>query len=129
MPVNTTMLRIALSIILLMHSIPGIINHSIADFGSYLDQLGFAPLGLFTAWAIKLSHIAAATCFIITKWVKPACIITIIILIAGVFVVHLPNGWFVVGGGNNGIEFNFLLIAVLFTILFPSGWIRSRLKG
>ena len=129
MPVNTWMLRIALSIILLMHSIPGIINHSIAGFGSYLDELGLAPLGLFTAWAIKLSHIAAATCFVINKWVKPACIITIIILIAGIFVVHLPNGWFVVGGGNNGIEFNFLLIVVLLTILFPCGWTRPCLKS
>ncbi|MBK8885646.1 MAG: hypothetical protein IPN46_03480 [Saprospiraceae bacterium] len=27
--------------------------------------------------------------------------------------VHLPNGWFVVGGGYNGIEYNVLLIAVL----------------
>ncbi|MGE9313024.1 DoxX family protein [Niabella sp. CJ426] len=129
MPVNTFLLRIALSIILLMHSIPGMINHSISQFGIYLDQSGLAPVGIFAAWAIKLSHIAAAICFVINKWIKPACIVTLVILTTGIFMVHLPNGWFVVGGGTNGIEFNFLLIVVLLTILFPSGWIRSRSKS
>lgn len=129
MPVNTFLLRIALSVILLMHSIPGIINHTIPDFGAYLDQSGFAPLGTPVAWVIKLSHIAAAICFIMNKWIKPACIVTLIILITGIFMVHLPNGWFVVGGGANGIEFNFLLIIVLLTVLFPSGWILSRSKS
>lgn len=129
MPANSLLLRIASSIILFMHSIPGIIHHSVPDFGGYLDQSGFAPLGMVLAWGIKLSHIASAICLLINRWIKPACIVTIIILIAGIFMVHLPHGWFVVGGGSNGIEFNFLLIAVLLTIIFPSGWRLPRLKS
>jgi putative oxidoreductase len=32
--------------------------------------------------------------------------------------VHFQEGWFVVGGGRNGMEFNFLLICVLLSIVY-----------
>ncbi len=119
---NTFMLRVAVAIILLMHSIPGMFNNGINDFGNlYLNQIGFAPFGLALAWAIKLSHVICAVCLLFEKFVKLASIITIIILIAGIILVHLEEGWYVVGGGRNGIELNFLLIFVLLTIMFPYG--------
>ncbi len=47
------------AIILLAHSIHGMINGRIYDFGNlYLNEVGFPPLGVLLAWAIKLSHIA-----------------------------------------------------------------------
>lgn len=120
---STFLLRITVVVILLMHSIPGIFNNGINDFGNlYLNQVGFAPIGLYLAWAIKISHIVAATCFLFEKYVKWAGIVTIIILIAGIFMVHLKDGWFVVGGGRNGIEFNILLIVVILTIMYPKGF-------
>ncbi len=119
---NTFLLRLAVSIILLAHSIPGIFDNSIHDFGDlYLNQAGFAPLGVPIAWAIKLSHILAAICFMLDKYVKWAGIATIVVLIAGIIMVHFQEGWYVVGGGRNGVEFNFLLIFALLTIMFPNG--------
>lgn len=115
-------LRIAVAIILIMHSIPGMFNNGINDFGNlYLNQVGFAPFGLILAWLIKLSHVVAAVLLLLDKYVKPAATVTILILIIGIFMVHLPEGWYVVGGGRNGVEFNFLLIAVLIAIMFPDG--------
>ena len=35
--------------------------------------------------------------------------------------VRFKEGWYVVGGGRNGIEFNFSLIFLLLTIIFPYG--------
>lgn len=32
--------------------------------------------------------------------------------------IHFKEGWFVVGNGRNGMEFNFLLVAALLTIMF-----------
>lgn len=120
---STFLLRIVVVVILLMHSIPGIFNNGINDFGNlYLNQVGFAPIGLYLAWAIKISHIVAATCFLFERYEKWAGIVTIIILIAGIFMVHLKDGWFVVGGGRNGIEFNVLLIVVILTIMYPKGF-------
>lgn len=119
---NHLLLRIAVAVILLTHSIPGIFNNGINDFGNlYLNQIGFAPVGLALAWAIKLSHIAAAACLLLNKYIKPASIVTILILIMGIVMVHFKEGWYVVGAGRNGIEFNFLLIMVLLSILFSKG--------
>lgn len=119
---STFLLRLAVAIILLVHSIPGMFNNGINEFGTFfLNEKGFAPAGVPLAWAIKLSHVVCAFCLLFEKYVKLAAIVTICILIAGIIMVHLENGWFVVGGGRNGVEFNFLLIIVLLTIMFPDG--------
>lgn len=113
------LLRVAVAFILLLHSIPGMFNNGINDFGNlYLNNEGFSPFGVPLAWAIKLSHVVCAVCFVMDKYVKPAAIATIVILVAGIFMVHMKEGWFVVGGGRNGIEFNFLLIVVLIRIMY-----------
>lgn len=125
---NTFLLRLAVAIILLVHSITGMIDGGIHDFGKlYLDQVGFAPLGVPLAWAIKLSHIACAACLLWNRFIKPASVITIFILLMGIIMIHFKEGWFVVGGGRNGMEFNFLLIFVLLTVMFPNG-LRKRLQ-
>jgi putative oxidoreductase len=116
---STIILRVAVAIILLVHSIPGIFNNGINDFGKlYLNEIGFAPLGVPIAWAIKISHILAAGCLIFNRYIKLASIVTILVLIMGIILVHFKEGWFVVGGGKNGVEFNFLLICVLLYLMF-----------
>jgi putative oxidoreductase len=116
---NNLLLRMAVAVILLMHSIPGMLNNGVNDFGNfYLNQQGFAPVGVPLAWVIKLSHVAAAVCLLLGKYIKWAGFVTIIILVAGIIMLHYKEGWFVVGGGRNGMEFNFLLIAALLTIMF-----------
>lgn len=123
---STFLLRFAVAIILLVHSVPGMFNNGINDFGKYyLNEVGFAPFGVALAWAIKLSHIAAAICLLLDKFIRLAAIITIAILVTGIFMVHLKEGWFVVGGGRNGVEFNFLMIVVLLTIMFHDGQKRK----
>jgi putative oxidoreductase len=56
---------------------------------------------------------------LLNKYIVAAGTITIIILIAGIVMVHYPEGWFVVGGGRNGMEYNFLLIAVIVSLMLP----------
>lgn len=118
---NTLILRIAVAITLLVHSIPGIFNNGINDFGNlYLNQIGFAPFGLYIAWAIKLSHIVCAILLLLDKFVKVAAYTTIFILVMGIYMIHFQEGWFVVGGGRNGMEFNILLIFVLISIMYQN---------
>ncbi|MFT3978856.1 MAG: DoxX family protein [Ferruginibacter sp.] len=117
---NFFFLRLAIAVILLMHGVPSIVSGDVNIFGNeHLRAQGFGSMGLPLAWAIKLSHIAAAVCLLLNRFIKPAAIVTIIILVTGIFMVHLKDGWYVVGGGNNGVEFNFLLIFALLTLLFP----------
>ena len=117
---HTLILRWAVAIILIMHSVPGMFNNGVNDFGNlYLNQIGFNPIGVPLAWAIKLSHLVAAICLILEKYIRWAAIITIVILISGIVMIHFNEGWFVVGGGRNGMEYNFLLIAVIVSLMLP----------
>ncbi|WP_024769752.1 DoxX family membrane protein [Aquimarina macrocephali] len=124
----TFILRLAVAIILLTHSIPGMFDNGINNFGNlFLNEIGFSPFGVYIAWTIKLSHVVCAVLFILNKYLKWSSLITILILIAGIFLVHLQEGWYVVGDGRNGIEYNFLLICVLVTIMYPNGiWKRKN---
>ena len=119
---SNLLLRIAMAIILLTHSVFGMFNNGINDFGNlFLNQIGFAPYGIFLAWSIKLSHVIAAILLLANKYIKLAGFVTIFVLIMGIILVHFKEGWFVVGGGRNGVEYNFLLIIVLLSIMYPNG--------
>jgi putative oxidoreductase len=119
---SNLLLRIATAIILLTHSVFGMFNNGINDFGNlFLNQIGFAPYGIFLAWSIKLSHVVAAMLLLANKYIKLAGFVTIFVLIMGIILVHFKEGWFVVGGGRNGVEYNFLLIIVLLAIMYPNG--------
>nr|WP_199001910.1 DoxX family protein [Flavobacterium sp. ASV13] len=110
---GTLLLRLAVALILLTHSVFGMFDNGINDFGNlYLNQTGFAPFGVLLAWLIKLSHIIAAILLILNKYIKLAGFVTIFVLIMGIVLVHFKEGWFVVGGGRNGVEYNLSLIHI-----------------
>ena len=54
------------------------------------------------------------------------CVLSLLLM--GIIMVHFQEGWFVVGGGRNGMEYNFLLICALVYIMFPNGF-RTRAKS
>ena len=120
---NTFLLRMAVSTILVVHAVGGMFNGGINGFGQALNEwgLGLAPLGVPMAWAIKLSHLACVASLLSDKYLKLTSLITIFILVMGIVLIHGREGWFVVGGGRNGMEFNFILIFALLTIMFPNG--------
>lgn len=120
---NTFLLRMAVSTILVVHGAGGMFTGGINGFGQALNEwgIGLAPLGVPIAWAIKLSHLACVVSLLSDKYVKLTSFITIFILVMGIILIHGREGWFVVGGGRNGMEFNFLLIFALLTIMFPNG--------
>ena len=110
----TLVLRIALAAVLFMHGIPSIMTGGVNKFGTvYLNEAGFAPVGLLLAWAIKLSHVACAVLLLLNRYIRIVALVTIPILVAGIIMIHGAEGWFVVGGGRNGVEFNVLLISAL----------------
>lgn len=125
----TLLLRITIAIILLTHSVFGMFNNGINDFGNlFLNQIGFAPYGVLLAWLIKLSHVVAAVLLLLNKYAKLAGFVTILVLIMGIILVHFQEGWFVVGGGRNGMEYNFLLIIVLVAIMYPNGFKKDKIQ-
>jgi putative oxidoreductase len=109
----TLVLRIALAAVFFMHGIPSIFTSGVNNLGNLLNKGGFAPIGLTLAWAIKLSHVACAVLLILNRYIRAVALITIPILVAGIIMIHAADGWYVVGAGRNGVEFNVLLISVL----------------
>src|SRR5688500_6173683 len=108
----TLVLRITLAAVFFMHGIPSIFTGAVNNFGNLLNEVGFASLGLPLAWMIKLSHMSCAVLLILHRYIRFAPLITISILVAGIIMIHAAEGWFVVGAGINGAEFNVLLISV-----------------
>lgn len=116
---STFLLRLALATIFLSHSLHGIFTgNDVNNFGNlFLNQIGFAPFGVYIAWVVVISQVITSVFLLLNKYTKIASIINIIILLTGIITVHFKEGWFVVGGGRNGIEFSFVLIVILLTLI------------
>lgn len=128
--IGYAILRVSMAIILLSHSVFGMFDGGINDFGNfYLNKIGFAPFGVAIAWVIKLSHVVCALLLVMNKYIRLACFATIFVLTMGIIMVHFKEGWFVVGGGRNGIEYNFVLISVLIAILFFNTTDQNKAAG
>ena len=113
------LLRAGVAVIFLSHSLHGIFTgNDVNDFGNlFLNKIGFSPFGVFIAWGVVICQIITSLLLIANKLVKISCIVNIIILIFGIITVHFEEGWYVVGAGRNGMEFSFILIVVLLSII------------
>lgn len=110
-----------------MHSVISIVSGDVTHFGRhYLDTIGFSPVGLYLAWVVKLTHLISVPLLWTDRYIKPVAICNIFIFILGIYYIHWENGWFVVGGGTNGIEFNILLIFSFLNLIFPEIQLKKK---
>lgn len=120
--IDTLFIRFALAIIMLMHSLPSFVTMDVLNFGSdYLAHHGFGILGVPTAILIKLIQLLTVPALVFNRYVKICSVLNIVILVTGIVMIHFDEGWYVVGGGRNGVEFNFLLIFIYISFLLPNG--------
>jgi len=104
---SLTLIRIAVASNMLIHGIYRLSVGGVTPFDEYLSGMGFPA---FTAWAITAFEIIAAILILFGKWVGRLSIVFIIELSMGVILLHRHEGWFVVGGGRNGMEYSVLMI-------------------
>ena len=125
---DTFLLRAGLSVIFLSHSLHGIFTgNDVNNFGNlFLNKIGFSPFGVFIAWGVVIGQIITSILLIANRLVKISCILNIIILVFGIITVHFAEGWYVVGAGRNGMEFSFILIVSLFTIMISDKKMRNK---
>jgi len=119
---NTFLLRFGLTVIMIMHGIPPFLEMSVIDFGNALTEVfDFGFMGIPIAILVKLIHVLTIPALLLNKYLKPLAILNITIFVMGIVLIHWKHGWYVVGGGSEGIEFNFLLIFSFATFIFPNG--------
>ena len=81
-------------------------------FGDWLATQGI-PLAHTVAWGVTISEIVGSACLAVGLCVRPIALLFMAIYAMGIVLVHAPEGWFVVGGGRNGMEYSVLLIGSL----------------
>ena len=109
------LLRITVAILILIHGIYRLAAGLVVPFGIWLDSLGF-PFGYGWAMAVTLYELVGPALMLTRRWTSLAALGHAAILTLGMILVHLPAGWFVVGGGRNGMEYSVLLIVALLGI-------------
>ncbi len=111
------MLRIAVAILLGIHGYYRALSGGVAGFSEFLAYCGF-PLASVLAWSVTIFEMLGSLCLLTGRFLRLVILGFVFILSNGILLVHAREGWFVVGGGRNGVEYSILLIAVLLTIYF-----------
>ena len=109
------LLRIYLGLTFLLHGSARIYYWSLNDFGAFLNSQGLV-IGLFLAWAITIGEIISGLLLIIGFKIKYILPFNFLVILAGIFYVHLKNGYFVVGHGQGGIEYSLLILFVILVL-------------
>lgn len=105
--------RIVVALLLIVHGVFRATHAGYVDgFGGHLDEVGI-PAGRALAYAITAFEVIGGTLLALGFQARLLAWIFAAELTAGIVMVHAPEGWFVVGGGRNGMEYSVLLIATL----------------
>lgn len=117
-----TIVRILLATLLFIHGLARMRHEGVVPFGGWLDSQGI-PFGLGIAWFVTGFELAAAPLLAlgVRRLVSPICLVFVLIYSFGLWLVHWPAGWFVVGLGRNGMEYSVLLIVTLLALAW-NGW-------
>jgi len=118
-------LRVIVALLLLVHGSSRLRLGTLDEFGGFLDGVGL-PLGIYFAWGLTLFEVVGAALLALGKWRRPLAILFAAELGGGIILVHAQEGWFVVGAGRNGMEYSFLLIAVLLVVAYVGSPRRRR---
>lgn len=109
-------IRIAVGVLLAIHGWYRLAAGGVAPFGQFLALVGL-PAGEAIAWGITLFEMAGGLVLAAGRYVTPVASGHIAILAGGILLVHGKEGWFVVGGGRNGVEYSLLLLACLIALV------------
>lgn len=114
-------IRVAVATLLIIHgSFRAVTDGYVSGFGEFLDSWGI-PLGTAVATGLTAFEILGGLALAVGRWIRPLAVLFALELAAGVVMVHASEGWFVVGGGRNGMEYSVLLIICLLAVARAEG--------
>jgi putative oxidoreductase len=110
------LLRIVIATFMGIHGVTRILLRGVEGFGIFLNSVGF-PAGYIFAILVTAFELIGSFLLIIKYKIKYVSSCFIFELLVGILLVHIHEGWFVVGAGRNGIEYSALLIACFTTVI------------
>lgn len=110
-----TAIRLCLAVLIAAHGWARFFAGGVAPFGDWLNGLGF-PFGHGIAIFITAVEIFGTILLALRRYVFPLTLIYAFIYTVGIVLIHAPAGWFVVGLGQNGVEYSVLLIVCLLCV-------------
>ena len=112
-PVSIILFRFLVAGMIAAHGWARMLADAIMPFGDFLNAQGF-PFGHLIVWGITVFEIVGTILIMAgSRYIPYLCGVFAAIYGAGIVLVHVPAGWFVVGLGRNGMEYSVLLIASL----------------
>jgi putative oxidoreductase len=119
-----TFLRVITGIIFITHGAARLYYGTLPGFGEFLNSQGFI-IGHPLAWMVTIGEIVSGSCLAAGYKIKLCTVFHVIVILTGIFLIHLPHGWFTVGQGSGGVEYSLLLLAVLI-FLYSSAGSKTR---
>lgn len=113
-------LRIVVAGLVFVHGTFRLFAGGVAPFGEFLTG-AHLPFGTAIAWGITIIEIVGTIILASGIVVRPLALYFAAELLAGIILVHRHDGWFVVGGGRNGMEYSALLISSLLIVAWGTG--------
>ncbi len=108
-------LRVVLGVIFIAHGWPKL--GSMAGTAEFLSGLG-VPASVVAAWALTALELGGGILLLVGFLVTPVALLLTAHMLAGIVLVHAANGFYVLGPGAGGIEFNLLLAAAAMMLVF-----------
>lgn len=113
--VGLLVLRGITGVIFVAHGWPKLASGA-SGTAQFLGQLG-VPAPAAAAWLVTVLEFFGGIALIAGAFVVLLSSLFIVHMALGIALVHLSNGFYVVGPGQGGVEFNLLLIASLLTLI------------
>ncbi|MEO8450884.1 MAG: DoxX family protein [Gemmatimonadota bacterium] len=112
-------LRVVVAALLFIHGCSRAATGGVTGFGEFLSA-NHVPFGLAVAWGVTILEVVGTLVLAAGRFVRPLALYFAAELAMGIILVHAKEGWFVVGGGRNGVEYSVLLISVLVAVAWAS---------
>ena len=109
-------LRIVLGVIFIAHGLPKLTG-GVAETAGWFGSLGI-PAPMIAAWFIALLETLGGLMLVVGFFVTPVALLLAAHMLTGIILVHAANGFYVIGAGSGGIEFNLILAAGLLAMVF-----------
>jgi len=111
-----TALRVMIGIIMMAHGFQRLYFGTVGEFGGWLNSQGFI-IGTALAWSITLFELIGGAVLVAGFFVRWISLAWMLVIIPGIFMVHLQHGWYVVGPSTGGVEYSLLILTCLVVLV------------